>query len=316
MNRLPLPQLADRPTCFAISHDADADECRACAHRTPCIIACKPWASRLSLSELAHAERRKLTEAGWANVDGNVGLVTLFDRLYEKHLGSRPRRRKSNVSIVRAMNCAARFCDDRGLDLTLYVAAQMVAMRDGVVKHPYGFQPNLLLGERALGRYNAYARKLNRRYHHAGETALTDADRALREALFASEVSLGAHLTASAVNGKKGDPNDADVRDAWRAAVYGMSADSKAARQIYIQLLKSHDPSWIAAALMLARLEAACVIADRYGPCLSDRIGVGPAGFTWEAFADLIAVMFAKDVTPEPAELSPQVAEFSWKPGG
>lgn len=258
------------------------------------------WSARLSLAEYTQAARDRNSAGGWVDKDGDTGLFDLYARTYEKQIGKRLNKR-TDLRIVRMMDAAKQFCEKNGLDLPLYVAAQMVLLRDWVKTTKYGFQPNMLLGEAALGRYNAYVRKLDRRFNHASEDVSAEADKAMREALFASEFSIGAHLTAEAVNGKalnwNGAVEAASPADAWWACTSGHKAPTREARKLALQCVIKHGKGWMDSAASLARLEAACAVADRYAASLSERIGMNRGGFAWLAFAELMGSLFYRPVS-------------------
>lgn len=265
------------------------------------------WEARRSLSEVTAEVRKAQTAETWKDADGDAGMFDLYSRLFEKYMGKRFQAR-SKLNVVRFMVAARVYCEEHKLDLALYVSAQMVSLRKWSTTTKFGFQPNMLMGNDALGRYNRFVRQLSRRFRHAAEDSMSSADKALREALFSDEFSIGAVMAAEAVNGKLVDivaaVQSVVPSVAWRAVALGMKAGDAPGRKLHLDLLRNHGKPWMESALSLARLEAACAVADRYAPALSDRIGIGQSGFSWGHFAKLIGVMYAREeaskFTPRP----------------
>jgi len=316
IERIPMLAADNRPACFAISHDLFLSVCRNCAWEKKCALRCAAWEGVRSLAEMAHAASQRLTALAAKDQDGDDDLPKLYDLLYEKYLGRKPwKAAAQNAKTVRVLLQVAKFCDERKLDLAMYVAAQMVGLRDWLKTQKFGFGPTMLLGEKALARYNANVRKLDRKFHHAAEDAMSDSAKALREQVFEDELSIGAYICAAALKGTPVPLVDAvaaaRLSGGWYTVAMGIHAPEVRQRAAYVVLCDRHREGWVKDLLNSARLNAAVAVADRYKPGLSSLLSFS-GDLDWSAFADVIAQVVA---TPKQSAGMPGiVADNLWQP--
>lgn len=258
------------------------------------------WRAHRSLSELCDEAERAIATPSF----DVASVERIYDHEFQQHFGKRSRR-KSTPKNDLIFSKLVHLCASEGIDPATFISANMRAMRDFVASSPYGFQPNMLSGERARGRYNAFVRHANRRYKRGlGDVAHTDSELGrLRRALASDETSVGELFVRSAWAGSPiswGDAIEmADPGSTWldfhsqRGGVFG----------VWEQRLGKPT---LQREKRLAELRAAVSVANGFESDLADRIGV--ATFSWQALADLVVRTY-----PQQAR---QVFDFAGIPGG
>lgn len=252
-----------------------------------------------SISELAHEAEAALAVVA-TDADGDTEPVRLFVRLYEKYLGSTPPA--PDEAIVRALLAADRYCEDNGLDLTMYLAAQLHDFpRYAGRMARYGFKPWALLGERARGRYNAYVRRSDRLFRHAREDVLRGVERDLRDALYVGEYDVGFSFVAARVTGSPVSWDKAisleDPPLSWRAAQddasVSLDPQVRATRRAW-----SEGPVMkvLPRVRRYATLAAARAVCNHYRIGTADRLGLAGT-FSWQGLADVLAERFGSVAT-------------------
>ena len=217
---------------------------------------------------------------------------------------------------MRVLVAVGRWCEKEGADIGLFIAANMVLLRDFAAKTRYGFQHNMLQGSNAIMRYNSAARRLSRQFHHAGEEALAEVDAPLRSDLFWNEKDMGHYLVGAWWAGEYINWEIAQSRcnpsDSWMAMNYGHVAETQAQRKLYEDIRQRHDGEWVERMMRSCRASAAVAVTNQLHPGLSDRIGVSNGEVSWMALARVICnVVPRSTVVPvtSPGFFSPVICD-------
>lgn len=301
MTRLPVQPSADHRTCLGISYDPQDPTCNECPLVSRCKRLVDHWKDRKSLAELADAAQAVLSGSELEAED----LAKLYDQLHARYFGKPPRQPTSrNVNAVMNVSAAYRFCRNKGLDFPMYVGANMSEMRWLVEGKKFPFRPGMLLGDKALERYNKTVRKADRRTAHAQVAAIHAPIDSLRDKLYEGELSVGSYFVAA----KLSDPVTweqaivaAEPNEEWQA-MQSMNQYKLAAKFSQVLLQR---------AMLTARTAAGVTVAERYGVGLSERIGFRNNIFRWDVLADLIQSISERRVTDDS---SVDVVEGQWQP--
>jgi hypothetical protein len=251
------------------------------------------WRDRHSLSEAADEAASVVDPSSAVDSDGDADLRELYARLYRENYGRdcwNPDR--AVVYMVRA----AKLCEDRGIDLVSYVSAQMHGMKPGLERlrgrdgQRIGFQPNMLLGERAMVRYRVFAHAAESRHEPTRAFAHRTVVGKVVIELTMAELHIGSDYVYSRLRGF-GD---------WGSAI------SKS-RPGVLWMRYSHGNLANSPEYVLARLRAACVVCNRLVPGLADRIGFDPP-FRWSA----LAVFLCRYLDAAPRVERPPVSGTWW----
>jgi len=296
VEKRPVPAPDEVPACFGDRHlDADP-KCEACPVEPKCIESTERWAKHPSIAERLHALEASIDEA-----DEDETVEEAYARLYQEFFGRKPRLGKS-VQHARAFERVRELTSSGDIDASTYIAGNMWAMRDYADKLPYGFQPSMLSGEKALRRYHAYLGHLRRRYRHgrhSGKNTHTERGR-LRRQLFEAEHEIAEWFVAGRIDGGDGTWDEAvdyvNPGPEWRAA------NGNRGGATYHKLCAVFGTKGLARERELATLRAACAIAEQHQHRLADRIGA--SAFDWPAFARLLQRILPKPEPVASADLS------------
>jgi hypothetical protein len=228
------------------------------------------WATRLSLAEqhaaavaAASTERFDVTQ-----------LEKLYDALYLKHFGKRSRRKRSSRNDVLFGRLLTFFVMD-DVDPETFISANMAMLHDSCVGSRYGFQPNMLSGERARARHNIFIRRANRRYKR-GRSDVFDSSTDLgrfRTTLSESEADVARCFLTYDVSWSDA-VSLAEPPDLWLAVRRG-------AHRCAYDLDQEKN---------LATLTAAVSVAEEFATGLSTRIGFDR--WSWEGFRVLVRRLY------------------------
>lgn len=283
----PVHDTRQLPVCYGLSYVRDELRCRDCAARKECSAICRRWSDRLSISEqLARAEAAAAPER---HADD---LPRLYDELYRAQFGRRSRR-KSTEKNARIFERVARMCGEEEIDPATFIAANMEMLADAEVLGRFGFQPNMLSGEKAKARYNIYLRRSNRRFRRGDLQGFKSATKLgeLREHLWVSEYVVGEYFVRSAIVGEP---------VTWEAAIEHVRPYTE-----WEALRLARGPlsrRWatclggdeaVARELDLAQLKAAVMVAESLQTGLSNRVSC--TRWSWEKFAALATRLFASE---------------------
>lgn len=284
MLRQPASSKERTPSCFSTSFARAKAICRRCPLASRCAPLSRAWGLRRSLSEqLAEAEREALAPSYDVTT-----LERIYDHQYREVFGRQPRRKRSarNDAIFGRL---LSLCVSEDIDPATFIAANMHGMREFVASSTYGFQPNMLSGERARGRYNAFIRQANRRYGRGLGDVLVGRTEVgkLRRTLVFDETAVG----------------DLFVRYRWigTPVTWSHAADLACASSLWLDFDRRRGAQyqdWLARlgekALdkerKLSQLRAAVAVADGFRSGLSDLVGVND--FSWDALADFVVSTF------------------------
>ena len=234
----------------------------------------------------------------------SASLERIYDHMFEMHFGRKSKRRRSSRNDVVFGRLLSLFLRE-GIDPATFIVANMVGLRDFALASPYGFQPNMLSGEKALGRYNAFIRRSNRRYRRGlGDVADSKTEMGrLRTLLALDETDVGDEFVRSRWLGEAIDWWEAVERvapsDVW------VSVQTECGSE-YQRLCAGLTAETIARERTLASLKAAVSVVNGFAAGLADRIGV--TEFSWMALSDLIGRTF------EPPK--PRSFDLAGVPGG
>lgn len=276
--KFPAP-ISDAPACFGDRYLSRDTRCARCAFKPGCEKLTAAWAEKRSLSELL-AE----AEVTLDDVRDGESVEETYTRLHQEFFGRRPRHGAS-ARHAKAFETVRNLPPE--IDRETYIAGNMWAMQAFAKESPYGFQPMMLSGERAMRRYHAYLGQMRRRFRHGRHTAKTShTERGrLRRELFETEHEIAEWFVSARVAGKQTTWSDAvsyvNPGAVWTAAHKGGPVDT------YHRLCSVFGTQAVPREAVYATLRVACAIAEQYEHRLADRIGVRV--FDWPAFADLVA---------------------------
>jgi hypothetical protein len=232
----------------------------------------------------------------------------MYAMIFEKHFGYKPRERTlSSKRTQAALEKARAVCEEKSLDLAVWITAQMHAFQNAKVKDRNGrklaFQSNWLGGPKALDRYQVYTQWAKRKFNRPREDAFDSRTRlgVLRLTLAGDEERIAhAFVFARA----QGEPItwDAAVIDAepgpeW-LAVAGQ-VDDLPVRHCRTELETRFGRETLQRERRRAQLTAAWNIAQGIQHGLPDRMSIA-GDFSWKEFADFVARLLRG--RPEPVE--------------
>lgn len=283
----PTPDERHLPVCFGLSYDRENVVCRQCHALRECSRIAGRWSARPSIAEqLVQAER----ETSPDRIDVTQ-LERLYDELYRAHFGREPRRKRSHRNDV-IFGRLLSFMLTQEVDPTTFIAANMEMLREHCAHSPYGFQPNMLSGEKARARYNIYLRRANRRYRRGRADAFGSTTELglFRLDLTVSESEVAGYYVHAGLSGDL-----VSWEDAIRA-----SSPSKAWLDAQEGRSKYGGTFDLAHERKLATLAAAVAVSESVATGLSTRIGFDD--WSWEAYRALVCRLFPP-VEREPADL-------------
>ena len=289
----------DRPLCWGLSH-GHLPACPGCPVRAPCEAFTGQWARTPSLAE-------RLSEAAVAVRDtSSLRPIEVYAALYEQHWGVAPQVRKEWTQD-RVLWCED-YCTQKGYDFAVWVTAQMHMMklfierqRKTKGKENFGFQANMLLGEKAEYRYGVFVRRANRIHRLARDDAfkLSTFFGQLRSALYESELAVAEYYVAQYVFAGEADWDESAscvAVDPWWLAFTGKLTGEALQSQYpdthawYVRLRWGHGAGFFGTEVRFAQLQSAAALANTYRPGLADRIGFNK--FSWEELARLLRRLF------------------------
>ena len=246
--------------------------------------------------------------------DGDADLLKTYADIYARTYGRRLSRNElDHHRLIRTLIAVEKYCDEHKYDFALYVTAQMQGLKESLAYLSetrgtrIGFQPNMMLGEKAALRYAKYVGRAARAYR-AADAAVYDSTSLVGpifHKLLADEFEAGMYYIRSIVTHRPvsllvaGKKSLAGV--VWYAAEYpehGGAAMLGELRRKYGDVTTR--------LFNRARLNAAVAVVESIQSGLADMIGC-PGMFTWAALGQLFREW---PVTPK----SPcQLAEI-WQP--
>lgn len=256
---------------------AIADICR-----TPVACAALPqtggslWESRLSLSRAAEKARQDISGENAVEADGDRDPVEIYRVLFRRHFNYFPPAAARTVEVLRKVSA---FCHAEGYDLSVYMTAQMHGcqgwihtLRDRRGKK-LGFQPNMLLGRKALVRYGTYAHASMKRYNQVSSDAFDSATKTgeLYRSILAAETAAAEEVWVEQRCGH---------RLLWASAV------ARLPDELRVHALRAYR-GFQEKVAWAARLEAAVHFANRARTRLADSVGFH-FPFDWDQFAGFI----------------------------
>jgi hypothetical protein len=273
--RTPVPPVKERPPCFGFSW-ADHGICKFCKAAKKCrtttgmFSGCESLATRLE----------KLEAKTFHKVGEDEMFEEVYERVFLRQYGRRPNQRLFSTKRARSAFAQAKeLCHLKSIPYELWIVSQMASMKLSSAVKRFGFQPNMLIGERSLRRYETYCQTAQRRYKTTTTTvfdASSDVEK-IASVLVNNERSVGDYYVAALLKGEDitlSEAIDAVSPDvAWEEFMSGNGWRGKE------ELRK-----WL---LKVLPLRAACEIADRYCAGLSCRIGI-TGEFSWEVFGELL----------------------------
>jgi hypothetical protein len=194
------------------------------------------------------------------------------------------------------------YCTVSGADRTTYIAAQMWMLFDAPQVEQYGFQPNLLLGEKAKARYNIFLRRAHRRFRRGYYDVYNERTLAgvLRRTLYEDEFEVGSYYVRLHMLGESPAWKDVvlDCNPSWDWRVLddrsNMTHAYKARRR---NLEREFYPALLHATKRLVVLQAAHDVVEMLCSGLSEWLGYHEP-FSWYGLAYFLRNQFA-DVKPK-----------------
>lgn len=232
--------------------------------------------------------------------DEDESMVDVYGRVFERYFGCAPGQRSVNSKRNRkffdgAQDVCTRYEIARGI----YVAAQMWGVARGANFKRIGFLPNMLTGDNALLRYNAYCWRTKLRYKNTTEGML---DPETQTGQFVArmtedETRVGVYYVAACMEKTPVD---------WYGAIEAVMPEEdwfvldefvqgKITYGRNLGELSQFSKRFLRSAKALSRVRAACAVAERYQHGLSRRVGFR-GDFEWDAFAKLIVRLFGHRV--------------------
>lgn len=245
---------------------------------------CNEWQTHRSLSELCAAAEA----AAESPTLDRASIERIYDCEYERHFGRRSSRKRSPTNDV-VFGRLFSLCVTEEVDASTFIAANMAALRPALQHGGYAFHPNMLSGEKARARYNAFIRKANRRFGRAlGDTAeSTSAMGVMRRTLLLDEQEVGDFFVRSAWTGTPiswdGAVEHTNPSGLWRD-VEGRQGSE------YRSLCMNIGQEGVVREKRLALLRAAVGVANGFREGLADQIGV--AEFSWPDLSAVICRTF------------------------
>lgn len=217
-----------------------------------------------------------------------VPIEEIYDRLYREVFGKRSYR-KDSLRNATTFGRVRSICLFEDADPAVWILANMLALRDSPVVRARGFQPNMLSGDNARGRYNAYVRRTHRRSRHALEDAelhRLDSGR-LRAAVLLGEEELGSWIVRSAVMGERMARRDVyphlDAPELW-VSVRRQDVDARA-------LQKRLGAKRYGLEVEIGTVSAMIAVVNSYRTGLAHQVGSRTQP-RWEDLGDLLATAF------------------------
>jgi hypothetical protein len=259
-----------------VSHGVIEELCARCPFEQACKRDTAYWTDTLSLTEaLQKAERAFEGERQTEDV------ARLYMDLCRKHYGRRfPPKAEEYLRKGRGADClikANAACAAEDLDIALWIEASMVGMFAYAKHSKWGFQPWMLVGDRARARYNIFIRKANRKRHVSVGAFDHKTKAALRERLALDESMVGSNYVAAYI---------ADEPMTWKQA-----SDMAEVSSEWVKKLGGRD-LW-----RIIPLQAAVDVAASYDPRLPDLIGF--TEFSWQELAVALSRIIDTPSQPE-----------------
>lgn len=300
MIRTPVPWPVEHPLCYGLSHNPQDRTCRACPQQAFCAVRTAQWADVPSLAEHAARCEEAVTRLPGLTDDP----VALFAALYRKHYGaSHPgmQRWQSRAKVQASVARAVAFCTAEGLDVAVYLSAQMHAFthirrlgRSPQVRRLRIFPVSWIHGTpKSVERYRTFLRVATRVYRRRIESALDERTAAgsVRWALAEAEEAVAEEfLTQWRLTGTADWQVACDTVSpdrTWRALEHQTGATDPAVRQAWVGLLGQFGRDGCRLLKQFAQLHAAVSLADQLQYGLASRLGFRPP-WSWPAFAHTV----------------------------
>lgn len=295
------------PACFGLSWSA-CKMCRECPVQAKCKPYAQRWRARKSLAVVTAEVAADLSTTPVPTaIAEQSDVVAIYRRMYRKHYGGGravDKFWKPSPSFQSAFDWVENMCRESGVDIETWITAQMHGMEkflasDFAKGKGIKFAPNMLRGEKAINRYNIFVSMANNRYRHAkadsfdSRTALT---KLVQEVAEDEENALLLY-----VEGMTGDDPCSfehacrlvGVRLNWRAVMALPEPEGDApAKARLLQLNRDYTWPFVQKVARLARLIAACAVADRFSTGFSTRIGFNGSVIERVDFAKLVARLY------------------------
>lgn len=277
MIRQPCEPVDGRPLCYGVSHRLVDEMCEGCAFERACGSAAAYWSDTLSLTQALRKAEDEYESKGETE-----DIAKLYMDLCRKHYGRRFNEKAENYLrkgqgadyLIRMIS----LCESEGIDPGVWITANMVKMFGYAKKSKYGFQPWMLVGDRAKARYNIYIRAANRKRNVSVDAFDHKTKAALREVLVLDESTVGLNYVSAYIAGES---------ISWRKAAEGVETSKEWQRKAGGQRL------W-----KLVTLQAAIDVAAHFDPSLPDSIGFSE--FSWSEFATALTRLFDTPSTRTP----------------
>lgn len=249
--------------------------------------------------------------------------VEAYARLYLQHFGVRlSDRALRSARTLRALLAVERFCEKHDFEVDTWIAAQMIGLKKFLATakmgngRPLAFQPNMLLGEKAALRHEIHVRVAQRRYHRSesdtsrGKTMWA----VLSRVLFQDEYAVASYYVGRYMLNKAVQWEDAARLHCCDPVWLCLQPTLRKGPliQTYAELVVQYDKAVVSFAQQLATLKAACAIADRFAPRLSDRLE-SRGGFCWDTFARFLRKSYGHRNKEQ--IVGPVVESQVWTPG-
>ncbi len=319
MKRTPVPDTTGHPRCFGFLSPGEHPDCPTCGYAVPCVQWGMEWKERLSLSELLHVAELRFSVEGLLRGEGVMDPLEVYAVLYEKHFGRRPSAAHLEAArTVRILYRVQAYCRASDIELAMYIGAQMRGMKKGGFPVRFGrsigFQPNMLLGEKALRRYDIDVQKGRKRFQSPVEN-VHDSDTMvgkLMDLFTLDEMEVAEYFVHATLVGE-------DVT--WGRAIkqthpseewYGVDLVERGwpGTRALSALRQDFTHTVVFGCKEVGRLRAAVSIAAQVKPGLADRIGASV--FEWPAFADMLLDRFGPKIRRPAPDLSGVSGELKW----
>lgn len=193
-----VPVQTTTPHCLGKGEDTALYPCADCKHRERCNAMAIQYLSYWSVRERAQQLRDARGE-----VKG-TSLRDVYVELYRRIFGKTPKH-ADTASTAKQLADAAEQARQAGVPFEVWVNHNMHGMKPVMDKgnHKYGFQPNMLVGERAKIRVNVSAKIARRQGAQEGIGALDriNRDRMLEDKLIAEETAIASCMFMQAIRG-------------------------------------------------------------------------------------------------------------------
>lgn len=278
------------PGCLRVV-GAESNICGSCTFATECESQEK-YTLQFSIAEQAASLRRDsdVDDLG----DKTDSIAEIFEAEHERIFGARPRNWQTTATSVMLGRLLAKLLLEN-ISPALWITANMHQLQKWAITNPHiGFKPNMLCGEKARGRYNAYLRAAKRRTNHASEQALNQRTSLtkFRAEVYCTELSIAQIYVETTVSEGQAVPWNTVVKFVGGSENWEALSTLRGAR--FLELRKQHGDAWVRRESEIMHLDAAVAVLSQFGHELPHRVGYSK--FSWPSLANLVKLYIA-DVT-------------------